>query len=153
MSNTIDHDTHLPVSLAAYDGVRTKRILAVLVEWVIVRALCVPVTLVIFLLGVVTLGLGFFLYAGMFPAIALLYSGFTMSGDKQATIGMRMMDIHVERVDGRKIDFLTAVAHTLLFWAGNVIATPLILLVTLFTENKRTVHDLLTESVVKRGSL
>jgi uncharacterized RDD family membrane protein YckC len=66
---------------------------------------------------------------------------------------MRMMDIHVERMDGRKVDFLTAVAHTFLFWAGNVIATPFILLVTLFTSNKRAVHDLLTESVIKRDAL
>ncbi len=153
MSNTIEHDTHRQVYSAAFDGVRTKRIFAVLIDWLIVLALCVPVALVIFLLGVFTLGLGFFLYAAMFPAVALLYSGFTMGGDNQATIGMRVMDIHVERIDGQKIDFLTAVAHTFLFWAGNVVATPLILLVTLFTENKRAVHDLLTESVVKRGTL
>jgi uncharacterized RDD family membrane protein YckC len=153
MSNTIDHSSLRPVISTAYDGVRTKRILAVLIDWALVLALCVPVALVIFLLGVVTFGLGFFLYAGMFPAMALLYSGVTMGGDKQATIGMRLMDIHVERIDGQKVDFLTAVAHTFLFWAGNVVATPLILLVTLFTENKRAVHDLLTESVVKRGNI
>ena len=153
MSHVIDHKTGQPINLAELDGVRTKRILAVLIDWIIVLGLCVPVALFIFLLGVVTLGLGFFLYAGMVPAIALLYSGSSMGGNSQATIGMRVMDIHVERVDGKKIDFTTAVAHTFLFWAGNVIATPLILLVTLFTEDKRAVHDLLTESVVKRGRL
>lgn len=150
MNNTIEHNTLKPVDGAAYDGVRTKRIFAVIIDWLIVAALCIPVGLVIFLLGVVTLGLGFFLYAGMVPTIVLLYSGLTMGGPKQATIGMQMMDIHVERIDGRKIDFLTAVAHTFLFWAANVIATPFILLVTFFTDNKRAVHDLLTESVVKR---
>ncbi len=137
----------------AFDNVRTRRVMAVLVDWAIVVALCIPVAIVIFFLGVATLGLGFALYGVMFPVMALLYSGFTMGGPSQATIGMRMMDLHVERIDGKPVDFLTAAAHTFLFWAANVLLTPFILLVTLFTDGKRAVHDLLTESVVKRGTL
>jgi uncharacterized RDD family membrane protein YckC len=153
VSKTIEHKMPASMNASDFDGVRTKRTFAVLIDWLIVIVLCVPVGFMIGLLGIATLGLGFLLYGIMFPALALLYSGFTMSADKQATIGMRMMDIHVERMDGRKVDFLTAVAHTFLFWAGNVIATPFILLVTLFTSNKRAVHDLLTESVIKRDAL
>ncbi len=89
----------------------------------------------------------------MFPAMALLYSGFTLGGRDQATVGMKLMDIHVERVDGRPLDFLTAVAHTFLFWAANVILTPLVLLATLFTDRKRALHDMLTDSVILRGAL
>ena len=137
----------------AFDNVRTRRVMAVLVDWALVVALCIPVAIVIFFLGVATFGLGFALYGAMFPAMALLYSGFTMGGPAQATIGMRMMDLHVERIDGKPVDFFTAVAHTFLFWAANVLLTPFILLVTLFTDGKRAVHDLLTESVVKRGTL
>ena len=137
----------------AFDNVRTRRIMAVLIDWAIVVAMCIPVAIVIFFLGVATLGLGFALYGAMFPVIALAYSGFTMGGRYQATIGMKMMDIHVERLDGKPIDFLTAAAHTFLFWAANVLLTPFVLLVTLFTDGKRAVHDLLTESVVKRGTL
>ncbi len=135
----------------AYENVRTRRMMAVLIDWAIVVALCVPVAIVIFFLGVATLGLGFALYGAMFPVLALLYSGFTMGGRDQATIGMKMMDLHVERLDGRTVDFATAAAHTFLFWAANVLLTPFILLVTLFTDRKRAVHDILTESVVKRG--
>ena len=137
----------------AFDNVRTRRVMAVLIDWAIVVALCIPVAIVIFFLGVATLGLGFALYGAMFPVMALLYSGFTMGGPAQATIGMKMMDLHVERLDGRAMDFYVAAAHTFLFWAANVLLTPFILLVTLFTEGKRAVHDLLTESVVKRGTL
>jgi uncharacterized RDD family membrane protein YckC len=153
MSNTAAQAPTKAVMSSPYSGVRTKRVLAVLLDWAIVFALCIPVALVIFLLGIVTFGLGFFLYAAMFPAIALLYSGYTMGGDKKATLGMRIMEIHIERIGGRRIDFLTAVAHTFLFWAANVIATPLILLVTFFTDNKRAVHNLLTETHIKRGSV
>jgi uncharacterized RDD family membrane protein YckC len=37
-----------------------------------------------------------------------------------------------------------------LFWAGNVILSPLVLLVTLFADRKRTLHDLLLGTVVSR---
>ena len=39
----------------------------------------------------------------------------------------------------------------MLFWAGNVVLTPLILLVTLFSDRKRTLHDLLLGTVVSRS--
>ena len=137
----------------ALDSVRTKRILAIIIDWLIVFALCIPVAIVIFFLGIATFGLGFILYGAMFPAIALLYTGYTMGGPEQATIGMRMNDIHVEQLNGDPMDFVTAVAHAFLFWASIVIATPLVLLVSFFNVDKRTVHDLLTGTIVKRGAL
>jgi uncharacterized RDD family membrane protein YckC len=50
-----------------------------------------------------------------------------------------------------RVDPLTAVVHTVLFWAGNALLTPLILLATLFLDRKRTVHDLLLGTVVTRS--
>ncbi|TIU90630.1 MAG: RDD family protein, partial [Mesorhizobium sp.] len=41
--------------------------------------------------------------------------------------------------------------HSVLFWAGNVILTPLVLLVSLFADRKRTLHDLLLGTVVSRS--
>ncbi|MGB8816716.1 MAG: RDD family protein [Rhizobiaceae bacterium] len=153
MNQTIDYSRDELVRNSAYENVRTRRVMAVLVDWLIVLGLCIPVSIVIFFLGLATLGLGFGLYGLMVPAMALLYSGVTMSGREQATVGMRMMDIHVERLDGKPIDFLTAVAHTFLFWAANVVLTPFVLLATLFTDRKRALHDMLTECVVMRGTL
>jgi uncharacterized RDD family membrane protein YckC len=65
---------------------------------------------------------------------------------------MRMMGVRLERLDGRPVDGLLAVVHTVLFWAGNVVLTPLILLAALFTDRKRTIHDLLLGTVVTRSS-
>jgi uncharacterized RDD family membrane protein YckC len=138
---------------SAYDNVRTRRVMGALLDFAIIIALCVPVAIVILFLGIATLGLGFALYGLMFPAMALLYSGFTLGGRDQATIGMKLMEIHVERVDGKPMDFLTAAAHTFLFWAANVILTPIVLLATLFTDRKRALHDMLTDSVVLRGAI
>ena len=65
---------------------------------------------------------------------------------------MRVMGIAVARLDGRRIDFMTAVVHMVLFWILNSVLTPLILLAGLFIERSRLVHDLLLGTVVVRAS-
>ncbi|PSH68085.1 RDD family protein [Phyllobacterium brassicacearum] len=134
-----------------YQGVRTSRIFAFLIDYVIVFFLCIPVAVLIAILGVATLGIGWTLYGIMFPAVALGYVATTMGGQRQATKGMQMMGLRLERLDGQKVDGLLAVVHTVLFWGLNVVLTPLILLATLFLDRKRTVHDLLLGTVVVRA--
>ncbi|MDH4985421.1 RDD family protein [Aminobacter anthyllidis] len=135
----------------AYDGVRTRRILAFLIDYLIVGLLMIPFAIVIFFLGILTLGLGWMLFGVLFPVVALLYIWMTLGGPNQATTGMRMMGIRLDRLDGRPIDGLLAVVHSVLFWAGNVVLTPLVLLVSLFSDRKRTLHDLLLGTVVSRS--
>ena len=91
------------------------------------------------------------LYGILPPAVAILYVWNTLGGRKQATSGMQMMSIRLERIDGGRIDGMLAVVHSVLFWAGNVVLTPLILLATLVLDRKRTVHDLLLGTVVLRS--
>ncbi|SFI47931.1 MULTISPECIES: RDD family protein [unclassified Phyllobacterium] len=134
-----------------YQGVRTSRAFAFLIDYVIVFFLCIPVAFLIAILGVATLGLGWTLYGIMFPAVALAYVATTLGGRRQATKGMQMMGIKLERLDGQKVDGLLAVVHTVLFWGLNVVLTPLILLATFFLDRKRTVHDLLLGTVVVRA--
>ena len=134
-----------------YDGVRTRRVLAFVADYVIVALLMIPCAILVFLLGIVTLGIGWALFGVLFPLVALIYVAITLGGREQATLGMRMMSIRLERLDERALDPLIAVVHTVLFWAGNVILTPLILLATLIFERKRTVHDLLLGTVVIRS--
>ncbi|MGB3540364.1 MAG: RDD family protein [Mesorhizobium sp.] len=134
-----------------YEGVRTRRVIAVMIDYLIVALLTIPVAILVFLLGVLTLGLGWMLFSILVPAVALLYIWNTLGSADQATTGMKLMGVRLDRLDGRPIDGLTAVVHTVLFWAGNVILTPLILLVTLFSDRKRTLHDLLLGTVVTRS--
>lgn len=135
----------------AYRGVRTRRILAFIVDYALVILLCIPVSIIIFLIGVFTLGLGFFLYSILFALVALPYIGFTMGGPAQATPGMRMMGIRIARLDGRPVDGMLAMVHGVLFWAGNVILTPAILLISLFSPRKRLLQDFLLGTVVVRS--
>lgn len=134
-----------------YEGVRTRRIFAFLIDYLIVGLLLIPVGVVVFLLGILTLGLGWLLFGILVPLVALVYVWRTLGGRNQATVGMRWMGVHLERLDGGRIDGMIAVVHSVLFWAGNVILTPLILLATLFLDRKRTLHDLLLGTVVVRS--
>ncbi len=135
----------------AYDGVRTRRVLAFCIDYLIVGLLAIPFAILVFLLGILTLGLGWLLFSILVPAVALIYIWNTLGGPNQATTGMRIMNIRLDRLDGKPIDGLTAVVHSVLFWAGNVVLTPLILLATLVLDRKRTVHDLLLGTVVTRS--
>ncbi|MGN6143181.1 MAG: RDD family protein [Mesorhizobium sp.] len=135
----------------AYDGVRTRRVVACLIDYLIVGLLTIPFAILVLILGLLTLGLGWMLFTILVPAVAILYIWNTLGGKDQATVGMKMMDIRLDRLDGAPIDGMTAVVHSVLFWAGNVVLTPLVLLVTLFSDRKRTLHDLLLGTVVSRA--
>lgn len=134
----------------AYRGVRTRRIFAFILDYFFVALLTIPFAILVALLGLLTFGLGWALFSVLLPAVAILYIWNTLGSRDQATAGMKIMGIRLERLDGARIDGLTAVVHSVLFWAGNVTLTPLVLLVTLFSDRKRTLHDLLLGTVVTR---
>ncbi|MCT8999031.1 RDD family protein [Chelativorans intermedius] len=131
-------------------GVRTRRVFAFIIDYLLIGLLVIPIGLFIFLLGILTVGLGWLLFGIIGPLTALTYVAATLGGRHQSTWGMRLMGIRLERLDGRRVDPLLAIVHTVLFWAANAILTPLILLVALFLRHKRTLHDLLLGTVVVR---
>lgn len=135
----------------AYDGVRSRRIFAFCLDYLIVALLLIPFAILVLVLGLLTFGLGWMLFAVLGPAVALAYVWSTLGGPNQATVGMRAMGIRLERLDGRPVDGMLAIVHSVLFWAGNVVLTPLVLLVSLFADRKRTLHDLLLGTVVTRS--
>lgn len=139
--------------IRAYDGVRTRRVVAFVIDYLLIGLLVVVAAVIVGLLGVLTFGLGWMLYGILGPLVALVYVAMTLGGRSQATIGMQMMSIRLDRLDGRPIDGMLAIVHTVLFWAGNAVLTPLVLLATLFTDRKRTLHDLLLGTVVTRTGI
>ncbi|MEM6461904.1 MAG: RDD family protein [Pseudomonadota bacterium] len=132
-----------------YSGVRSRRVMAFFIDYALVLVLCVPVAILVFFLGVFTLGLGWMLYSVLFVIVALPYVGLTLGGYRQATPGMQIMGIRMIRTDGEDVDPMLAMVHAVLFWIGNVIFIP-ILLICLVTERKRLLHDILLGVVVLR---
>ncbi|MET3600427.1 RDD family protein [Martelella mangrovi] len=134
----------------AYSGVLSRRVLAFLVDYLIIAILWVPAAVVLFFVGIATLGLAFLLYPALYFIVAVCYFGMTMGGPAQASPGMRTMGLKVVRTDGLRMDFLTAAVHLALFWLFNSVLTPLVLLVGIFTDRKRLLHDFLIGAVVVR---
>ncbi|PZP43822.1 MAG: RDD family protein [Agrobacterium fabrum] len=139
-----------PDDWRAYSGVLSRRVFAFLIDYAIVLLLCIPAAVIVFFLGVITFGLGWFLFPALFVIVAVLYFGMTLGGSSQATPGMRAMGIAMARMDGQRIDFLLSTVHIVLFWVINSVLTPLILLAGLFTERSRLVHDFLLGTVIVR---
>jgi uncharacterized RDD family membrane protein YckC len=134
-----------------FEGVVARRVIAFVIDFVILAVPVVFVSMFIFVIGIVTLGLGFFFYALLWPAMvvwAVCYYGMTLGGPASATIGMRVMDIEMRTWYGAPAYFLLGAVHAVVFWITVSALTPFILLVFLFNERRRCLHDMLVGTVV-----
>ena len=134
-----------------FEGVLARRVLAFLIDVVIIAAPMVLIALFILIFGIITFGLGwalFFLYYPVGVLWALFYYGITLGGPYSATVGMRVMDIEMRTWYGAPAYFVLGAAHALLYWISVSLLTPLILLVALFNERRRLLHDMLLGAVI-----
>ena len=125
-----------------YEGVRTRRSFAFLIDAAVVLVLMAVASVIIAILGIFTLGLGWLLFPAVWPLVAILYTMLTLGGPHSATPGMRFTGIEVRTLRGERMNYLLALAHSVLFWLSVSILTPLILVVALFTPRKQLLHDL-----------
>ena len=130
----------------ALEGVRTRRLMALGVDFVVVSVIASALYV---LLLVLTLGLSFFFLPPLWPLVAFFYSGVSMSGPRRATPGMRAMDLEVRLAEtGAPAPFLNAAAHGAFFYISWFF--PLVFLVTLVDPEKRFLHDILSGLIVTR---
>jgi uncharacterized RDD family membrane protein YckC len=126
-----------------FDAILSKRIVAFIIDAVLVFLLMIPAGLLVGILGFVTLGLGWLLFPPLFAVVALAYEALTLGGRNSATLGMQVAGVEMRTWSGQKMFPLLAIMHALLFWVSVAILTPLVLLVPLFTYRKQLLHDLL----------
>jgi len=131
-----------------FAGVRSRRIFAFFIDVIVIALLTFGAGILVFVLGVFTLGLGFLLYGILPAAVALLYVAFTLGGPQASTLGMRAMGLEMRLWYGARPYPLLAAVHALLFWFSVSLLTPLILLVALFSDRKRLLHDIILGVVV-----
>jgi uncharacterized RDD family membrane protein YckC len=130
----------------ALAGVRTRRILAVCIDLVLV-SLLVAVLWIISI--VLTFGLALFFLPPLYPFVAFFYNGLTVSGSRMATPGMRAMDLEMRMQDtGARVPFINAAVQAVLFYVSWFF--PPILLVSLIDGEKRCLHDIIAGVVVIR---
>jgi uncharacterized RDD family membrane protein YckC len=135
-----------------YEAVRRRRILAFVIDLVIVAFLTLLADAVILVLGVFTLGLAWLLLGSMFPAIAILYSGLALGGPAGATIGMRIAGLEMRSLSGGRVPFIVGAAHVVGLYLSISLLTPLVLAVSLFDPRKRLLQDLVLGTVIVNDS-
>lgn len=139
-----------------FEGVLARRMIAFLIDLVVLFVPVVLAVLFIAVFGLVTLGLGWALYWVLSPATviwALVYYGMTMGGPSSATVGMRVMDLEIRTWYGAPCYFLLGAVHAIVFWVSLSVLTPLVLLIGLFNGRRRLLHDFLAGTVVINNSV
>ena len=86
-----------------YENVQRRRVLAFLIDMTLVGVLTVFGAFLVMLLGIMTLGLGWALFAILVPAIVLGYAALGTSR-YSATLGMRVLGLTMRSWTGGAVD-------------------------------------------------
>lgn len=134
-----------------FEGVLPRRVVALLIDLIVISVPLIFLAIFIFMFGLITLGLGWFLFFFYGPVTviwALVYYGWTLGSPASATIGMRMVDLEMRSLDGAPAYFVLGAVHAIAFWISVSFLTPFILLVALFNDRKRLAHDMVVGTIV-----
>jgi uncharacterized RDD family membrane protein YckC len=134
-----------------FEGVLPRRVVAFLVDAVLIVGPIVLLALFIFVFGLVTFGLGWLLFwilSPLFVIWAIVYVGATLGSPHSATIGMRMVDLELRTWYGGSMYFLLGAVHAIFFWVSVTTLSPLILIVALLNQQHRLLHDFLTGTIM-----
>lgn len=133
------------------EGVMGRRVVAWLIDLVIV-GICVAILwLVLVFFGLLTLGLGLPLL-GVLPIVPIAYHVLYVAGRGCATPGQRLMDLTVRRDDdGGQPSLLQAIVFVGGLWL-TLGAGVIWLAAALFTARHRALHDIVAGVVVVRRS-
>ncbi|GJD32150.1 hypothetical protein PMNALOAF_3417 [Methylobacterium adhaesivum] len=129
------------------------RFVAYLLDILFIIGFTALLTLLITIIGALTFGLGWTLFA-VLPASGILYSAVTVGGASQGTWGMRMMGLRVVNQEGTRVDMITAAIHALLFYVAisTFLLWALDLVIGLVRSDRRLGHDLLLGLAVVRAA-
>lgn len=130
-----------------YRDLLARRIVSFVIDAIVVVLLWFPVFLVLLVLTIITFGLAWVLMPPAFAIVALAYIALTLGGPASATVGQRVMGLELRTGTGMRPYPLLAIIHACLFWVSMTL-TPLILLVGMFNNRKRLLHDILTGTVM-----
>lgn len=142
--------TATPAEAALLRDVLGRRVLAFLVDALLLAVICGAIWVLLFGFGLLTLGLGFPLL-GLLPAVPLLYNWLMLLTPVAATPGQALLGLTVRCDD----DLARPSPLEALLWAGGFYLTMALgvvwLLAALFTVRRRTLHDMLSGLVVVRS--
>lgn len=142
-----------PAALFNLDNVRTLRAIAFLIDGAVVVVLWWLFGALMVALAFPTYGASFAL-APLMSLIGVFYNGFTVSGRKASTWGMRAVGLKLTDMAGHRVGFIIAAGHALIFWLATTttwgMVTFAILFVSFLNADKRAAHDLVTGVIISR---
>lgn len=131
-------------------GTILRRILAFVLDGIIVVVLMKALAVTLFLFGIVTLGLGMPLLA-LLPAVPVLYNWLSLLSTLSATPGQALMGLLVRRNDDLgPPEALAALLRVIGFYVS-LAFSGIPLLLALFSVRRRTAHDVISGLVVVRA--
>src|SRR3954465_3205246 len=139
-----------------FRGVAMRRMVAFLIDLLVLSIPVILAVIFIAVFGLVTLGLGWALFWLVSPASviwAIVYYGATIGGPNSATIGMRVMDLELRTWYGAPGCFVRGAGHAVCFWISVSVLSPFVLLVGLFNGRRRLLHDFVLGTVVINTSV
>jgi uncharacterized RDD family membrane protein YckC len=134
-----------------FEGVLARRVVAFLIDFLVIAIPVALAAMFIFVFGIVTLGFGWALYWLLPPASviwAIAYFGASLGGPRSATIGMRVMELEMRTWYGAPAYFVLGAVHAVAFWFSVSAFTPFVLLVAFFNQRKRLLHDIVLGTVI-----
>ena len=134
-----------------FEGVLARRVVAFIIDLIIIAIPLIGVSIFIFVLGLVTFGFGWALFWILWPASvvwALVYYGLTLGSAASATIGMRAMEIEMRTWYGAPAYFVLGSVHAIVYWISISVLSPFILVIGFFNARRRLLHDILVGVVL-----
>lgn len=133
-----------------YDGVVWRRIFAYAVDVAILLALSFAAWSALVVAGLLSFGLLWAVIPAALAVLPIAYHGLLVGGPRSATVGMGLFGLEVRSWTGQRPTVWQAALMAVLFYATIGPTGGLVLLVALFNGRRRTLHDLLSGTVVVR---
>ena len=133
-----------------YDGLLWRRVFAYLFDCAVMGMLILTGWCSLLILSILSFGLLLPLVPFLVVLIPVAYHALLVGGRHHATLGMRMFDLEARAWAGGQPDVWQGFLMAALFYATLALTCTLILLVALFNDPRRTLHDYLSGVVVVR---
>ena len=130
-----------------FDGILWRRVVGYGIDVVLLSVVLAILSLIVFL----SFGLLAPVYLLIAPIVPSAYHTFFIGHDG-ATPGMKFVDLEVRTWTGGRPDYLQALLMTILFYISIIVTWFIVLLVPLFNDRRRTLHDVVSGVVVVRHS-
>lgn len=144
-----DEPPHPRDEPALFEGLLIRRMLAYAVDVLAIFVLSVAAWVAFGIVSAVTFGLLSPLGIIVIALIPVSYHTYFL-GSRGATPGMRLFDLEMWSMTGRQPEYVQAFIATVLFYVSVGLTASLILIVALFNDRRRALHDVMAGTLVLR---